>query len=157
MTINEAAKSWVRSCINEIPTDLVKCFRYQLKEVTIPLKEDEVNIWVDGKTVHGYITDIENGVYTVESNDETKYECEIKDIKEVIYDDKLPIYGIMFSFKDSLNDEWLDDNIQVMSECGFRIFKHSEHGYFFGIDGAGYNFDDEHWLPLYKIRYGGRF
>ena len=25
-------------------------------------------------------------------------------------------------------------------------------GYFFGIDGAGYSFYEEHWIPLYKAR-----
>ena len=39
-----------------------------------------------------------------------------------------------------------------MSECGFRIYKHEEWGCFFGIDGAGYNFYDAHWIPLYKAR-----
>ena len=39
-----------------------------------------------------------------------------------------------------------------MSECGFRIFESEEFGYFFGIDGAGYDFYEQHWLPLYKAR-----
>ena len=39
-----------------------------------------------------------------------------------------------------------------MSRCGFRIYESEEFGYFFGIDGAGYSFYDEHWVPLYRAR-----
>ena len=39
-----------------------------------------------------------------------------------------------------------------MADCGFRIYESEEFGYFFGIDGAGYSFYEEHWIPLYKQR-----
>ena len=39
-----------------------------------------------------------------------------------------------------------------MSDCGFRVYQHEEWGFFFGIDGAGYDFYSEHWIPLYKRR-----
>ena len=76
---------------------------------------------------------------------------------EVKYDDGLPMWGTMWSFGDSCDEHWLDDmygydGIVAMSQCGFRIFKSYEFGYFFGIDGAGYNFYESHWLPLYKAR-----
>lgn len=66
----------------------------------------------------------------------------------------LPMWGTMWSFGDSCDDWWLEngDGIKVMSECGFRIYEHVEWGYFFGIDGAGYDFYSEHWIPLYKKR-----
>ena len=32
------------------------------------------------------------------------------------------------------------------------MYKHEEFGYFFGIDGAGYDFYEAHWTPLYKAR-----
>lgn len=37
-----------------------------------------------------------------------------------------------------------------MSQCGFRIFRSEEFGYFFGIDGAGYDFYEAHWIPLIR-------
>ena len=39
-----------------------------------------------------------------------------------------------------------------MSNLGFRIYYNEDWGYFFGIDGAGYDFYTEHWIPLYKAR-----
>lgn len=60
----------------------------------------------------------------------------------------------MWSYGDSVDDWWLEecDGIQAMSECGFRIYEHEEFGYFFGIDGMGYDFYEAHWLPLYNKR-----
>ena len=64
------------------------------------------------------------------------------------------MWGTMWSFGDTCDDYWLsdEDGIQVMSEHGFRIYEHEEFGYFFGIDGAGYNFYEHHWQPLYDAR-----
>ena len=66
----------------------------------------------------------------------------------------LPMWGTLWNFADGCNNNWLEkqDGIQKMSECGFRIYEHEEWGYFFGIDGAGYDFYENHWIPLYKIR-----
>lgn len=68
--------------------------------------------------------------------------------------DFLPIWGVMWSFGDSCDDYWLEEEngIEIMSKLGFRIYHHEEFGYFFGIDGAGYDFYSEHWIPLYKAR-----
>ena len=66
----------------------------------------------------------------------------------------LPMWGTLWQFGDSADDWWLEegDGIRIMSECGFRIYEHEEFGYFFGIDGAGYDFYEAHWIPLYKAR-----
>ena len=40
-----------------------------------------------------------------------------------------------------------------MADCGFRIYEQEDYGYIFGIDGAGYNFFDEH-FELYIRRVG---
>ena len=73
---------------------------------------------------------------------------------EINHDDYLPMWGTMWSFGDSCDDWWLeeDNGIELMSQCGFRIYESEEFGYFFGIDGAGYDFYAEHWIPLYKAR-----
>ena len=40
--------------------------------------------------------------------------------------------------------------MQIMANCGFRIYESEDYGYIFGIDGAGYDFYEAHWIPLYK-------
>ena len=73
---------------------------------------------------------------------------------EVYRDGVLPIYGTLWSFSHPVNDWWLenDDGIRKMCECGFRVYEHEEWGYFFGIDGCGYDFYEAHWIPLYLKR-----
>ena len=68
--------------------------------------------------------------------------------------DYLPMWGTMWSFGDSEDDYWLEeeDGLELMAECGFRIYGQEDFGYLFGIDGAGYSFMDNHWIPLYKAR-----
>lgn len=69
-------------------------------------------------------------------------------------DDYLPMWGTLWAFSDGFDKEWLDDpdNLQAMANCGFRIYGSEDYGYLFGIDGAGYDFYEQHWIPLYKAR-----
>ena len=66
----------------------------------------------------------------------------------------LPVWGTMWSFDNSADNAWLEEksNLQAMADCGFRIYQQEDFGYIFGIDGAGYDFYDAHWIPLYKAR-----
>ena len=66
----------------------------------------------------------------------------------------LPMWSTMWSFGDSADDYWLEEEggLELMAECGFRIYEQEDFGYLFGIDGAGYSFLHEHWIPLYKAR-----
>ncbi len=67
-------------------------------------------------------------------------------------DDFFPMGEFMWQFSDSIDDWWLENHLQEMTDCGFRIYEFDEFGYFFGIDGAGYDFYEVHWIPLYKAR-----
>ena len=73
---------------------------------------------------------------------------------EVERDTYFPMWGTMWSFSEAADEYWLTemDGIKLMSDCGFRVYESDSFGYFFGIDGAGYDFYDEHWIPLYKAR-----
>lgn len=68
--------------------------------------------------------------------------------------DYLPMWGTMWSFGNAADDYWLEekDGLELMAECGFRIYEQEDFGYLFGIDGAGYSFMEAHWIPLYKAR-----
>jgi hypothetical protein len=72
----------------------------------------------------------------------------------VEHDELLPMWGTMWSFDNSADNAWLDDkkNLRAMADCGFRIYQQEDYGYIFGIDGAGYDFYEAHWIPLYKAR-----
>jgi len=85
---------------------------------------------------------------------------ESDDIEEVTpdmleeYESLMPIWDTMWSFINVRDKSWLteEDGIKKMADCGFRIYYIKNYGYIFGIDGAGYNFFFEHWIPLYKTR-----
>lgn len=153
-TIREATEAWVRE-MNAIPQGMIsRLFQDHPEdwtEVTKPNKYDRVYVFENRD--YGEITEIEDDEYTIELNDGTEVKCNEDDF-ELERDDYFPMWGTMWSFGDSCDDWWLeeDNGIKLMSECGFRIYESEEFGYFFGIDGAGYNFYTEHWIPLYKAR-----
>lgn len=162
-TIRDAAEAWVRE-MNAIPQgmilDLMSLHSYDWMEVTKPSTGDRVYVYeipdeVDSTTHEGEVKSYndESELYCIELDDGKLVSAEADDF-EVEYDGLLPMWGTMWSFGDSCDDWWLeeDDGIRAMSDCGFRIYKSEDYGYFFGIDGAGYNFYEEHWMPLYKAR-----
>lgn len=154
MTILEATQFWVRG-FNSIPQSMLALLMNQnpddWHEVTLPSLGDSVYVYSADK--NGEIISIDNGFYDIELSDGSFFSLD-NDEFEVIRYDSLPIWATLWSFGDSLDIDWLEsgNGISVMSECGFRIFFHDDFGYFFGIDGAGYDFYEAHWIPLYLAR-----
>lgn len=139
-TIKEATQAWV-SEFNAIPLSLIeKAYcndRWELYEVT-PIKHR--------------CEECDNEHYEsfAEDND---YKCECGgELEQVEEYSCLPMWGTMWTFGDSADDCWIENHLEEMADCGFRVYESDELGYYFGIDGAGYSFYDEYWIPLYKIR-----
>lgn len=161
MTISEAAHEWVRE-MNGYPQEMISVLM-QAKpddwhEVTMPRICNRVYIFnlpdgCDDYSDNGEIEGIVEDAYIIKLDDGNTVELGIDDF-EVERDSVLPMWGWMWSFSDSADDYWMEelDGIKKMSECGFRIYENEEWGYFFGIDGCGYSFYEEHWVPAYKER-----
>lgn len=162
-TVRDAAELWV-SQFNAVPLGMLdKLMRDnpdEWREVTEPTIGDEVYVYEledewDTLEHHGVISNMTKpgGIYLIELNDGVSIQIGKEDF-EVERDGSLPMWGTMWSFGDSCDDWWLEegDGVQKMSECGFRVYEHEEFGWFFGIDGAGYDFYEAHWIPLYKAR-----
>ena len=156
MTINDAAHEWVRE-FNAIQqgmiAELMRNDPDSWSEVTVKSRGDRVYCYDYQEYGEIDTYDCETEMYSVNLDNGkqvqvSEYEMELE------YDDGLPMWGTMWSFGDSADDYWLSDGngIRIMSQCGFRIYEHEEYGYFFGIDGAGYDFYEAHWVPLYKAR-----
>lgn len=156
MTINDAAHEWVRE-FNAIPqgmiSELMKHDIDSWHELTTKSVGDRVYCYESGEYGEIEIYNVETEKHTVALDNGEKVEVDESDM-ELEYYDGLPMWGTMWSFGDSADDWWLeeDEGIRIMSNCGFRIYEHEEFGYFFGIDGAGYDFYEAHWIPLYKAR-----
>ena len=153
--INEAAHAWVRE-FNAYPIGVISklCEYEEVEEVMPPTAYDRVSIWGgEHEGTDGEIVERDGDKYVVLLDNGEKIEVDESDIY-VERDSTLPMWGWMWAFGDVLDDEWLDrdDNLRVVADCGFRIYKQEDMGYLFGIDGAGYDFYGEHWIPLYKAR-----
>lgn len=170
MTVSDAAHRWVAE-FNRFPRDMIsKLMSMEVDswhEVTKPSSGRRVYVFnlpeekpdgtpYNGTEHHGEVSECVDGdTYIVELDDGESIMVKGYDL-DLEFDEysSLPMWGTMWQFGDSCDDYWLSnkDGLQLMSDCGFRIYKHDEWGYFFGIDGAGYNFYSEHWIPLYRKR-----
>lgn len=163
MTTREAAEEWVRE-MDAIPQGMIEKLMEHYpddwSEVTDPSYGRRVYVFnlpdsYESNSDYGMIAgyDEESELYCIELDDGFKVSLK-KEGFEVEYDDFLPMWGTMWSFRDSADNYWLEEagGIGIMSRCGFRVYESQEFGYFFGIDGAGYSFYEEHWVPLYRAR-----
>lgn len=161
LTVRQAAEWWVNE-FNAIPTDMIsKLWKYEpddWEEVTAPTEGDRVYEY-ESYNEYGYLQerrerceDGEEQWFICFDSGEQAWVC-IEDF-EVVRDEVLPMWGTMWSFHDWCDTYWVEnmDGIQVLSDCGFRVYYSEEFGYFFGVDGAGYDFYEYHWVPLYTKR-----
>lgn len=162
-TIERAAEQWVLE-MDAVDTEMLqRLYSYEPDEwnnVTPPRRYDRVYVYeVEGKGSHtGEITDIDGDMYTIELDDGNTIEIEYEDRGSYNFELEdtylWPMWGTMWQFHDSADRYWIEegDGLQALADCGFTIWESDSFGYFFGIDGAGYNFYEEHWIPLYKAR-----
>ena len=71
------------------------------------------------------------------------------------YDDwypKIPMWGWVFAPKDPIDREWIVNHADKVAKCGFIVYETDEIGVYLGVNGAGYDFYEAHWLPLYRTR-----
>lgn len=165
-TIRQAAQEWGNG-FNAFPLSMLEKLAEididSWHEVTMPRCGDYVYIHAfPDKDING--NDIEDMEHCGEINEMTEDDTYIirmengilieleEDDFDVEPDSFFPMWGTMWQFGESIDEWWIEDHLQEMSNCGFRIYEHDEYGYFFGIDGAGYDFYESHWIPLYKAR-----
>lgn len=167
MTIRDAAHEWVER-FNAIPYGIVEKLmdRYgmdmEVIEITPPCLHDRVYItgdeWADqqGEIVETKY-DGEDDLYLVKLDTSDEEVVVSRNDFDVENDDYLPMWGTMWTFGEQIDEDWLlgtfcEPHLQEMADCGFRIYEQEDFGVIFGIDGAGYDFYEEHWIPLYKAR-----
>jgi len=65
---------------------------------------------------------------------------------------KIPMWGWVFVPNDPSDQRWIRSHAKEVAKCGFIVYETSEIGVYLGINGAGYDFFEHHWLPLYRAR-----
>lgn len=161
-TIREACERWVNG-FNTIPQSVVEKLwncsgGCDIIEITPPAVGDNVYVFdanEDGEIAEIQDDDDDGKVYVV-TIDAESYKLHENDF-EVERDGLLPMWGYMWAFGESIDDDWIDsewcsDGLQALADCGFRVYESEDYGHIFGIDGAGYDFYEAHWIPLYKAR-----
>lgn len=64
----------------------------------------------------------------------------------------MPMWGWAFDPSGYLTYEWMDEHREPLMDIGFTIIENVDNGFWcLGIDGAGYDFYEAHWLPLYEL------
>ena len=160
MDIREAAYLWVNRDMSAVPLSVVeKLCVYSDYNDFIEVTPPSINniVYVYNNEDYGYISDCEtdkdgNSIYAIILDSNEKITITNSEDFEVVPDSHFPMWGTMWAFDNSCDIDWLENNMQVMANCGFRIYESEDYGYVFGIDGAGYDFYEYHWIPLYKAR-----
>ncbi|MCY9056089.1 hypothetical protein MOE90_20850 [Bacillus spizizenii] len=152
MTLKEAVQKWVGE-FNAVPQSLIsRAIKNDIdnfSELTKPTAGEMV--WSNELQGEFEIVSIENEVAILNVDGEEK-EVNVNDL-HLEHEDFLPIWGTMWRFGSSLDENWTRENLEIVSQCGFRIYEdHEENDIYIGIDGAGYDFYESHWTPLYKAR-----
>jgi len=63
----------------------------------------------------------------------------------------IPMWGTLF-VPGGWDQDWCRDNAEAVSRCGFIVYETDEIGVYLGINGAGYDFYEAHWMVLYDLR-----
>ena len=106
---------------------------YEGEEVEIIEKLGDVNSYI--------IEDIEGERFTVNS-----YEVEHENLSI------FPMWATVWHAV-GFQGEWIGRNLDKVANCGFEIYEADDlEGYIIGVNGAGYDFYEAHWVPLYEAQ-----
>lgn len=147
VTMKEAAEKWVRE-MNVYPQALIeKAYGDNIddiQELTLPAVG--TTVWSHELQGTYEITHIDGNTAILDD----EFEVDLDDVS-VERDSWLPMWGYLWN-PENLDEEWIKENLDIVSAYRFRIFESEEVGILLGIDGAGYDFFEAHWIPLYKAR-----
>lgn len=70
--------------------------------------------------------------------------------------DGMPMWGTLWFVSDCMYDgfyrSFINKNREAVIDLGFTIIECEQEGFMcLGIDGAGYDFYETHWMPLYDL------
>lgn len=153
MTKKEAVQKWVNE-FNAIPQNFIqKALGEELYDIELtPLTVGDV-VYCEQECCGCEIQEIkeneEGNKVAILSPYSEEIEVDIDELHKEDFGDILPMWGTMWTFGSPFDEIWAKENLDKMAECGFRIYEDEDLGIFFGIDGAGYDFYESHWMPLY--------
>jgi len=142
MNKREACERWVWGNFSMIPVTLLqKAYGEDWEAISVlaPTYEAVKQEWL---AEHGE-----------EYKDEPEYW--IEDVIQEACDEQAPLFpmwGYVFVPAYAFEASWFEDYADDVARCGFTVYETDEIGVYLGIQGAGYDFRQAHWLPLYDLR-----
>lgn len=61
-------------------------------------------------------------------------------------------WSTLFAPRDACDKEWTLEHADEVGNLGLFVFESEDFGYLLGIDGAGFDFYEALWVPLYQAR-----
>lgn len=61
-------------------------------------------------------------------------------------------WGTLFAPRERLDHEWILEHADAVAKLGLFVFESDDYGCLLGIDGAGFDFYEAYWIPLYRLR-----
>ena len=131
-----ACKLWVET-FSYVPTAL-------LEKAYGPTFED---IRILAPTPEDYAELERDACYFDFDCEECGYECYYNNIP------KIPAWATVFVPKEWIDAEWIKRHAkEIYEKTGFIVYDTDELGVYLGVNGAGYDFFDAHWIKLYRLR-----
>ena len=120
------------------------------KDLKVPFKDVEA---IDYEGVDkAKVVDVYEDEFEVEFNSVVVSYDEV----ETCFESFLPMWNTLWEITDSSDISWIAKNLEVVAECGFRIYEDTNNqSILLGIDSGGYDFYKKHWIPLYEARVKG--
>lgn len=155
MTKKKATERMVNIDLNAIPQVLIEKAYFEndnfesFRNVT-PLYEDQ-EVTYNNETYTVFNPDFEGNAILTHDGIQM-VEVDSYEIEEIENRPLLPMWTTMWQTIGVLS-HWVEENMHTVASLGFQIYECDDlDGYILGIDGAGYDFYESHWIPLYEAQ-----
>lgn len=147
-TEKEAVRAFADS-FSDIPTTLIqRAFKDDPEDLELVATRRKRSSCCDDEDATRHAEDDEH--------DEDFYTCPSCERECEVYaegpDDWPAMWGTIFSPGDPMDRYWIENNAELVGECGFVVYTSDETEILLAVDGAGYDFYEAHWTPLYRAR-----
>lgn len=147
-TIEEAAKAWVNRDFDNIPGSLL--------ERAYKAEPEDLELLAGGKRECGHCGEEWEPIPDPDLEEDVCKACKVGTLKQSRWagaEYAWPAgWGTLWHPNERADEDWIRDNAETVAACGFIVYEADETGILLGIDGGGYDFYAEHWMPLYVTR-----
>lgn len=152
MTESEACRKWFESTFKPISVDAIESSDndHYLRCRDLPEVGSTISLYGEygcEERFYYTVTGVDIGKEMVFAEGENGEEITIPFVELANLDDS-PIWNTVWV----LDDEPTYQELQELNDCDISVYEDCDGNWYFGIDGANYDFYEKHWLKLYRRR-----